>query len=341
MSNFLLECQSLTKRFGHITAANQVDLQLHPQEFLALLGPSGCGKSTILRMIGGFEAPDQGSIFLHNQTVANEDGMVPPEYRPVGMVFQDLALFPHLTVGKNIAFGLKGEKEEKEERIHTMLELVGLPGTASKMPHMLSGGEQQRVAVARALAPSPQLILLDEPFSSLDQQLRIQLRYDIREILSQEQVSAIFVTHDQEDAFAFADRVMLLRDGTVIQTGTSAEIYHYPCNPWVASFVGEANFLPFNFGKTLMNDDALHNEFPPNCSPESCELMIRPEDWSVKPADSIAHGMIQHIEFSGDQQVLKIEVASYPIQVRVPSRESWRSGAGVELAIEHCLVFPK
>ncbi|MGG6293857.1 ABC transporter ATP-binding protein [Leptolyngbya sp. AN02str] len=226
-------------------AVHQVSLTLVEGDVLALLGPSGCGKTTLLRMIAGFEQPQHGTIELAGQTVACEGRMVPPERRSVGMVFQDFALFPHLTVGQNIAFGLQQvDPKTQRDRVKEAIALVGLQGLEQRFPHELSGGQQQRVALARALAPRPALLLLDEPLSNLDVQVRLYLRQEVREILKATGTSAIFVTHDQEEAMAIADYIAVMRQGSLEQQGTPEEIYQQPRSRFVAEFVTQANFIP-------------------------------------------------------------------------------------------------
>ena len=323
-------------------AVKNLDLQLHQSEYLAILGPSGCGKSTILRMIAGFETTDSGKILLQNKVVSQPGYLLPPQNRALGMVFQDIALFPHLNISQNITFGLTGSKDAIQNRLQQMLELIGLEDIASKMPHTISGGEQQRVAIARALAPSPKLILMDEPFSSLDYQLRVQLRQDVRDMLHKENVSTILVTHDQDEAFIFADRMIVINQGEVIQEGTPAQIYHSPQNPWVAAFVGEANFLPYTFGKAFFSPQVTFKDLTGNTSQDSSQLMVRPEDVIVKKATpEKAHGVIRYIDFSGNQQFLKIKL--FPdtfLQVCVSSKEIWRPEDPICIDIHHCILFP-
>jgi iron(III) transport system ATP-binding protein len=250
----ILHLETVSKQFSrHEPAAvNQVTLDLYEGELVSFLGPSGCGKTTLLRLIAGFERPQSGAIAIAETVVAGKGQWVPPERREVGMVFQDYALFPHLNVQKNIAFGLRNLASHKhhrievklQKRIEEVLELVGLSGFADRYPHELSGGQQQRVALARALAPSPRLILLDEPLSNLDVQVRLRLRQELREILKSSHTSAIFVTHDQEEALSIADRVAVMRGGQLEQFGTPEEIYGKPISKFVAEFVTQANFLP-------------------------------------------------------------------------------------------------
>ncbi|AFY68374.1 Fe(3+)-transporting ATPase [Thalassoporum mexicanum PCC 7367] len=249
----ILQLENITKQFSrHQPAAvDHVTLSLVQGELVSFLGPSGCGKTTLLRLIAGFERPQSGAIAIAETLVAGQGQWVPPERREVGMVFQDYALFPHLTVHKNIAFGLRNRFKQKQpakaqlnQRIAVVLALVGLEGFGDRYPHELSGGQQQRVALARALAPAPRLILLDEPLSNLDVQVRLRLRQELREILKSSHTTAIFVTHDQEEALSIADRVAVMRYGRIEQFDTPEKIYGKPASKFVAEFVTQANFLP-------------------------------------------------------------------------------------------------
>ena len=242
MSERFLVCRGLSKRYGSVTAVRDLDLSLERGRTLALLGPSGCGKTTLLRLIAGFEKLDDGSIDLKGRTLAAAGAFVPPERRRVGMVFQDYALFPHLNVEANVAFGLAKGRDRRRAR--ALLSLVGLDGLGPRMPHQLSGGQQQRVALARTLAAEPELVLLDEPFSNLDPLLRVQVRADVRRILESLGTTAIFVTHDQEEALSLAQQVAVMLDGGIRQTGAPWEVYARPATREVAGFMGDANFLP-------------------------------------------------------------------------------------------------
>jgi len=242
-----LEVQHLTKRFinAHLTAVSEVSFELENGEILALVGPSGCGKTTALRLIAGLERPDSGLIRLNGQVLASETEFVPPERRGIGMVFQDHALFPHLTVFDNVAFGLRGRKpSEVRAEVREMLRMVEMESLASRYPHELSGGERQRVALVRALAPHPVLLLLDEPFSSLDADLRGEVREQVRGILKSIQATVIFVTHDQEEALYMGDRLAVLQHGCLEQIGTPEQIFHTSATRFVAEFMGNSDFLP-------------------------------------------------------------------------------------------------
>ena len=255
-----MRLEQLSKTYGDVDAVSSVSLELAEGETLALLGPSGCGKSTLLRLIAGLESPDEGRIYLGQQDITKS----PPQKRGFGMVFQDYALFPHLSVAQNVAFGLAGQpRAEVRRRVKELLGLVGLAGYEARRVHELSGGEQQRVALARALAPKPDLLLLDEPLSNLDQSLRETLKRELRFILSQLGVRAVYVTHDQGEAFALANRVAVMRAGRLLQVAGRDELYSQPKNLWVARFLGHANLyrpgqlaqVPAVSGPALLRSD--------------------------------------------------------------------------------------
>ncbi len=242
-----VELLGVSKRFSPhgAPAVAALSLSVQPGEVVALLGPSGSGKTTLLRMVAGFVTPDSGSVRLGGRVVADDSGSVPPEQRGAGMVFQDHALFPHLTVWKNVAFGLNRETSgERHTRVQEALDMVGLAGLEQRFPHELSGGQQQRVALARALAPRPIVLLLDEPFASLDASLRAQLRDEVATIVRQSGATTLFVTHDQEEAMFMGDRVAVLREGRLEQIGSPEDVYHHPASRFVAEFMGKTDFLP-------------------------------------------------------------------------------------------------
>lgn len=236
----MLEINNISLGYGANTVVQRVNLRMDQGEIACLLGPSGCGKTTLLRAIAGFEPVRAGSIVLQGSTVASTTVHVAPQLRDIGMVFQDHALFPHLTVGDNVAFGLHSmPKAQRPARVQEMLELVGLQGMAQRWPHELSGGQQQRVALARALAPNPSLLLMDEPFSSLDTSMREVIAREVRAILKQAKATALMVTHDQNEAFAMADNIGVMSHGQLMQWGSAVQVYCAPATQAVAQFVGE------------------------------------------------------------------------------------------------------
>jgi iron(III) transport system ATP-binding protein len=237
-----IEVRGLWKSFGPSAVLRDVDLVVEQGAIVALLGPSGCGKTTLLRSIAGLERPDAGSVVIDGTRVVGPHVDLPPERRRIGMVFQDWALFPHMSVGANVGYGLTRD-ERRSGRIEESLELVGLGGYAGRMPSTLSGGQQQRVALARALAPRPRAILLDEPFSNLDTALRVQVRTEVHALLSELDITTVFVTHDQEEAFVLGDQVAVMSDGIIAQQAAPADMYDSPATRWIATFVGESNLL--------------------------------------------------------------------------------------------------
>ncbi len=289
----LLQVQNLSKSFrdSDLPAVSSASFELAEGKLLALVGESGSGKTTLLRMLSGLETPDSGTIVLDGRTISSPEAVVEPERRGIGLVFQHHALFPHLTVEKNVGFGIRHlPREERKEVVGSLLELVSLAGFGKRFPHELSGGERQRVALARALAPNPRLLLLDEPFSSLDARLRQSVRDETRAILRERGATAIFVTHDTGDALAIADGIVVLRKGEVQQAGAPPEVYHAPANAYVASFFGTCNFLPFHSLHHPSGARILCHIGPPRAAEaEGAGLWVRPEDLELAP-DGPEHG---------------------------------------------------
>ena len=312
----ILHLEGVSKQFpdNSIPAVNQVSFSLTQGELLGLLGPSGCGKTTLLRIIAGFEHPSIGQVELAGQVVAGAGCWLPPEHRNTGMVFQDYALFPHLSVAENVAFGLKTKKprpnrQEIRARVGEVLNLVGLSGLEKRYPHELSGGQQQRVALARALAPQPALILLDEPLSNLDVQVRERLRHEVRTILKSTNTAAIFVTHDQEEAMAIADKIVVMRAGKLEQLGAPEDIYTHPSSKFVAEFVTQANFIQATRKGNLWQTEVGQWEIKTPHTLLSGELMFRQEDVKLEP-DEQATTIIQEREFLGREYRYCLETAS-------------------------------
>lgn len=245
MTTPLLICNHLVKFFGNVGAVYDLNLSVNKGEILALIGPSGCGKTTLLRLLAGFEKPDGGSIYLNDQPLVDGQKFVSAQSRRIGFVFQEYALFPHLSVHENIAFGLHSlPKAQRQQITSQMLGLVNLEHAANRFPHEISGGERQRVALARALAPQPDVLLLDEPFSNLDADRRLVMRTDIRQILRQQHVTAVFVTHDQEEAFYMGDRLAVMLAGQIWQIGQPEGVFQRPSSRAIAEFLGGTEFLP-------------------------------------------------------------------------------------------------
>ncbi|CAN5438982.1 ABC transporter ATP-binding protein [soil metagenome] len=300
------------KAYGSVVALEDVTLALAPGSMLALLGPSGCGKTTCLRIICGFERPDAGTVHVYGRRVASSTTMVPPERRRVGLVFQDLALFPHLSARQNVAYGIRRDPDQGV-RTEELLELVGLTHDADRMPHELSGGMQQRVALARALAPRPDVLLLEEPFSSLDQAMRTQLRAEVRQILRDARQSAIFVTHDQGEALTLADQVAVMARGRVLQIAPPEVIYAEPATPFVATFVGVANLVRGQVSEGIADTrlGTVRIVGSPRSRPEGAALcLLRPEHFSVVeapdgPADDGGWEVTDR-RFSGSEILLEV-----------------------------------
>jgi iron(III) transport system ATP-binding protein len=294
----------ISKRFGDVVAVDGAELCVDRGEFVALLGPSGCGKTTFLRLIAGFERPDAGTVAIDGRPVAG-DTWVPPERRHVGMVFQDYALFPHLTVAENVGFGLP--RAGRATRVADALAFVGLSGLDDRYPGELSGGQQQRVALARALAPRPGVVLLDEPWSNIDPLMRASMRDELCEILRAADVTVVLVTHEREEAFSLADRIALMQDGTIVQAGSPEEIYFQPANRWAAEFVGAANVLPGSAGggrvRTAIGDFAA--EVGNGRAP--VEVLVRPELLELRP-DPAGAGRVISREFRGHDVFYRVQL---------------------------------
>ncbi|MBI3804838.1 MAG: ABC transporter ATP-binding protein [Nitrospirae bacterium] len=309
----VIELVQLTKTYpgGKMPAVYDISLNVAKGEVLALLGPSGSGKTTLLRLIAGFEVPDQGKILLSGREVSRPSEVLPPERRGVGMVFQDYALFPHLTVEGNVAFGL-GElsRELRKKRVQEVVEQVGLGALGHRYPHELSGGQQQRVALARALAPNPIVLMLDEPFSNLDPDMRAQMRMEVAAILRRTESTAILVTHDHEEAFAMAQKVAVLNMGHLEQCDTPEMVYHIPSTPFIADFVGQADFIPgiIREAKVFTAIGTFPN---PSTFPDGAEVMvmIRPDDVDlVSSVDGIA--TVLGRQFKGSENLYTVALPS-------------------------------
>ncbi|MBI2846957.1 MAG: ABC transporter ATP-binding protein [Chloroflexi bacterium] len=341
MNKIAVRCSGVTKSFGRTLAIQGVSLELEEGKFLALLGPSGCGKTTLLRLIAGFEVPDKGTIEIGGSTVSGPGVFIPPENRRVGIVFQDYALFPHMDVSRNIAFGLSKDVDRKK-RVEEMLSLVGLKGLQSRIPHELSGGEQQRVALARAMAPGPAVLLLDEPFSNLDADLRIRIRAEVKGILTCAGATVVFVTHDQQEALFMGDLVGVMNRGRIEQIDTPQAIFERPATPFVAKSIGTADFITGTVENGLVTTEIGNLPVQEQLSlGETVSVMLRPKLVYILP-DSKGIGIITERVFQGSHYLYRIQLpsgatvrslqdrnCSYPVDTRV----------AIETNLDHNFVY--
>jgi iron(III) transport system ATP-binding protein len=313
-----------------------------------LLGPSGCGKTTLLRAIAGFEPLRSGEIRMRGEVVSRPGWALPPERRRVGMVFQDFALFPHLTVGDNVGFGLRRLPErERRARVQALLKLVGLPEYERDYPHRLSGGQQQRVALARAMAPRPELLLLDEPFSSMDAELREQLAREVRDILREERITAVLVTHDQHEAFAMADEIGVMSAGRLMQWDSGYNLYHRPANRFVADFIGQGVILAgevVGAGEVRTELGVICGSLPPGCRPGcKLELLLRPDDIQHDDGSPL-HARVVAKAFRGAEFLYTLELPSGTrVLCLAPSHHDHPLGGqlGIRVEVDHLVMFPQ
>jgi len=328
MSCGMICVHGASKAFGAVKAVHRAELCVERGEFVALLGPSGCGKTTLLRLIAGFEQPDAGEIRVSDRTVAGPGVWVPAERRRIGMVFQDYALFPHLTVAENVGFGVT--RKERRTAVGDALALVGLDGYGGRYPHELSGGQQQRVALARALAPRPELVLLDEPWSNIDPLLRGTMRDELAAILRAADVTVMLVTHDREEAFSLADRVALMLDGTVVQAAPPEELYRLPSTRWVAEFVGAGNFVRGRVSggevETTLGTFALSAP----AAERDVDVLIRPEQLELLP-DAAGVATVIGREFRGHDVFYRVQTGDAVLVSQRPSTEQVELGARVRV----------
>ena len=340
----LLNLRNLACGYSGQRVVQNLDLHLNAGDIGCLLGSSGCGKTTTLRAIAGFEPVHEGEIHLGGELISKAGFTLAPEKRRIGMVFQDYALFPHLTVAQNIAFGIR-KHPQQEKVIDEMLELVNLAGLGKRYPHELSGGQQQRVALARALAPEPQLLLLDEPFSNLDVELRRRLSHEVRDILKSRGTSAILVTHDQEEAFAVSDHVGVFKEGRLEQWDTPYNLYHEPATPFVASFVGQGYFIrgqlsspetvSTELGELRGNRAYLWADGSP------VDVLLRPDD-IVHAPDSALRAKIVAKSFQGAATLYRLQLGTgSQLEAIFPSHIDYLPGAevGIKVAADHLVLF--
>ncbi len=345
MNTIAVRCENLSKAYSDARAVNDINLNVHTGEILALLGPSGCGKTTTLRLIAGFERPDSGQVEIGGQIVAGPGRFIPPERRGVGMVFQDYAIFPHLTVFQNVIYGVSKQKpSQMRETALMMLKLVGMERFAERYPHELSGGERQRVALARALAPRPILLLMDEPFSSLDADLRVQVREQVRGILKTMQATAIFVTHDQEEALYMGDRLAVFKKGRMEQIGLPEEIFQTPSTRFVAEFMGSTDFLAGEVTPDgILTELGLLSQKVELPAGAQVEIAMRPDDVTFEP-QAQGRAMVLERMFRGTHNLYLLRLPSghllhtyqpHTRQIKPGTRAQVYINAGHDLAIFH------
>ncbi len=340
----ILELRSVSCAYDpHRPAIRDISFSAREGEILCLLGPSGSGKTTVLRAIAGFEPVQSGEIFLSGRLVSSSSETVPTEERHVGMVFQEYALFPHLRVADNIAFGLRHlSRAERECQVQEMLRLTGLEGFERRYPHELSGGQQQRVALSRALVQHPVVLLLDEPFSNLDPDMASRMRQELHALLRRMKTTTILVTHDHDEAFAMADRIAVLNEGVLEQMDSPEQIYHLPSTPFVADFVGQADFITGEVQQGMVHTEL--GEFPNTLSSEEgapVVVMIRPDDIHLKPNKS-ARSRIVARQFRGSENLYTIQLPSGQVVHSSESSTSvFQEGTAVDLhvSVTHTVLF--
>ncbi len=341
----VLELRDITHHYGRLRAVAGLSLSVGPGEVVCLLGPSGCGKSTVLRLAAGLERLQSGRVAIGGRVMADAANDVPPEARGVGLVFQDYALFPHLDVLDNVAFGLRGGADERAANARAVLRRVGVEDQAARFPHVLSGGQQQRVALARALAPEPHVMLLDEPFSGLDARLRDQVRDSTLHVLKESGAASLLVTHDPDEAMFMADRIAVMRDGALVQLGKPVELYSRPADAFVARFFGETNAIASRIerGGAATPFGAVPSKLPEG---SAVEVLIRPEALRLKPAGQGASGRVIAARMLGRSSLVHLSVDGLngnPLHLhsRMPGRFLPEEGSrvAIELDLEQSFVF--
>jgi len=348
VTNSRLAFSDVCHAYDRTPVLQGISFHVEPGMIACLLGASGCGKTTVLRCIAGFEPVLSGTVALDGTVISAKNILLPPEQRRIGVVFQDYALFPHLTVAGNIAFGLRGATvAEYKPRVLELLEIVGLAGYGDKYPQELSGGQQQRVALARALAPRPQLLLLDEPFSNLDVDMRERLSIEVRDILKREKITAVLVTHDQHEAFNIADMIGIMRDGRIEQWDTPYRLYHEPQTRYAADFIGQGLFLP----GTITSNGQVRlelGEFVQDAAPRwpagtAVDVLLRPDDVLHDDASPL-QAMVLHKAFRGAEFLYTLRLPDGgQVYSLVPSHHNHAIGEkiGIRLELDHLVAFPR
>jgi iron(III) transport system ATP-binding protein len=347
----------LTKRYGHVGAVADLDLTVRPGELVALLGPSGCGKTTTLRLVAGFLAPDSGEIRVGDRVLSSPTVVIPPERRRMAMIFQSYALWPHMTVAQNVAYGLRFAgvpRPERERRVEAMLQVVQLGGYGARYPGELSGGQQQRVAVARALVVEPEILLLDEPLSNLDASLREEMRFEIRRLHEQFGITTLYVTHDQAEAMVISDRVAVLREGRVVQAGAPRELFEQPRTRFVAEFIGKTNLIdavadgPASVARGGLRlrvaADGLTEQAPAVVSIRPHQIVLDPAGAGAPAGPNVLAGSVIRASYLGDTVDYQVRLEGSDVVLRVTGPAPARVRAGELVAVtvppEACVLLP-
>jgi spermidine/putrescine ABC transporter ATP-binding subunit len=331
----LLRINAVEKLFGKTRAVDGISLDIHENEFFALLGPSGCGKTTLLRMLAGFETPDSGSILLEGKDISP----LPPEKRPLNLMFQSYALFPHMSVRKNLSYGLEMERLSKQviqQRVDETLASTDLTSLADRKPDQLSGGQKQRVALARALVKRPRLLLLDEPLGALDKKLREKMQLELKRLQHEAGITFVIVTHDQEEALVMADRMAILKDGKLLQAGTPEEIYEQPADRFVANFIGIMNFIDGQIdGNGAFDVDGSKHPLPLRHGPRGATLAVRPEHMSITNRKESLKVVISDIAYHGLDRVLHVrtKLSQQALQLRLSAEAGQKYSVGQEIRL--------
>ena len=339
--------KNLTKSFDNVQVLKEFNEVFRDGEFVTLLGPSGCGKTTLLRMIAGFEIPTTGEIWIDDRLVSGGITFLPPEKRDIGMVFQSYAVWPHMNVFDNVAYPLQIKHVSRSEiktRVSRMLEIVHLSQYADRLPNQLSGGQQQRIALARALVAEPKVLLLDEPLSNLDAKLRESMRFEIKDITQSLGISVVYVTHDQTEAMAMSDRIFLINNGLIQQSGTPDEIYNHPANPFVADFLGKVDFFKgtASDSRIRLSEWDAELSYPENTLSGAVEVAVRPENIRISHQGGMFTGTIERMYYLGDETDYRVKVGKATVRVIDDgySHREFSTGDTVTLDVREFIVFP-
>ena len=341
-----LTFEKIERRYEGSDALRGVDLDIAPGEVVCLLGPSGCGKTTLLRIASGIERPTGGRVLINNREVAGPNRFVPPEERSVGLMFQDFALFPHLTILQNVAFGLRAlPPDEARREAISVLSRVGLDSYADAYPHILSGGQQQRVALARAIVPRPSVVLMDEPFSGLDVQLRDSMQEETLALLRETRATCMIVTHHPEEAMRLGDRIAVMRKGRLVQLGSAEDLYHHPAELFVARMFSEINEVEARVSGGAAETPLGRIPAPGIGDGEVAIICIRERGIIIKPPGGGLAGRVLHVKFLGDVGLVEVAVQGFdePLRARFPVDAGWRKGSEVSVEIDpaRLLMFPQ